>query len=179
MRRRFEQRGAAIRRTVRAIVAVVSIATMSLAAAPLSGAEDDVGPNTERDAAVMAVLDEYMDGLNDLDMERHVSTYRFPHYRHASGKIVVWQTPEEAMPILKAPPAERRAAARRVLDKDWHRSVWTQRDIVQGDSRKVHVATQFVRLREDGSEIATYDSLYVLTYEDGRWAIKGRSSFAP
>jgi hypothetical protein len=57
--------------------------------------------------------------------------------------------------------------------------VWTRRDIVQADDTKVHVATTFVRLRKDGSEIASYDSLYVMTFQDGRWGIKGRSSFAP
>ena len=39
--------------------------------------------------------------------------------------------------------------------------------------------TRFVRLREDGSEISAFDSLYVLTHESERWGIKGRSSFAP
>ena len=33
--------------------------------------------------------------------------------------------------------------------------------------------------RADGSEIAACDSLYVMTLQDGRWGIKGRSSFAP
>ena len=39
--------------------------------------------------------------------------------------------------------------------------------------------TQFTRYRSDGSVIASYESLYVLTYEVGRWGIKLRSSFAP
>ena len=132
-----------------------------------------------RDAAVWAVLDRYMDALNALDVEGHVATYHFPHYRHASGEIVVWQNAEEAMPILAVPPEERRAALRRALEPDWHRSEWTAREIVQGDDRKVHVATRFVRLRADGIVIKRFDSLYVLTLEDGRWGIRGRSSFAP
>jgi hypothetical protein len=134
---------------------------------------------TARDVEIMGILDRYMDGLNDLDMEGHVATYHFPHYRHASGEIVIWQTPSEAMPILELPMEERKAAVRKLLAKDWDRSVWTKREIVQGDDQKVHVATQFVRLRKDGSVIATYDSLYVMTRQDGRWGIKGRSSFAP
>jgi len=132
-----------------------------------------------RDAEIMGVLDRYMDALNDLDIEGHVATYHFPHYRHAGGRIVVWETAREAMPILEAPEEERRAALRKVLEPDWHRSEWTQRDIVQGDDQKVHVVTRFVRLREDGSVIETFDSLYVMTYESDRWGIKGRSSFAP
>ena len=31
----------------------------------------------------------------------------------------------------------------------------------------------------DGSVIATFDSLYVMTRQNGRWGIRGRSSFAP
>ncbi len=134
---------------------------------------------TPRDEQVMAVLDQYMDAINDLDMKRHVDTYHFPHFRHASGGLSVWQNELEAMPILAAPEGERRQRLREALGPNWHRSEWTRREIVQGDDTKVHVITTFVRLREDGSEIAAYDSLYVLTFEDGRWAIKGRSSFAP
>jgi len=72
-----------------------------------------------------------------------------------------------------------RKSLRALWRPDWHRSAWTRRDIVQADDTKVHVVTTFVRLREDGGQIASYDSLYVLTYQDDRWAIKGRSSFAP
>jgi len=132
-----------------------------------------------RDEQVMAVLDQYMNALNDLDMERHVATYHFPHFRLASGEITLWQNALEAMPILAAPESERRLRLREVLDPTWHRSEWTRREIVQGDDTKVHVVTTFVRLRADGSEIAAFESLYVLTFEEGRWAIRGRSSFAP
>lgn len=132
-----------------------------------------------RDREIMAVLDRYLDALNVLDLEGHVSTYHFPHYRHASGKIVIWQSAEEAVPLLRGPRSERRAALRAALEPDWHRSEWRRRDIVQGDLEKVHVVTRFDRLREDGSVIKSFDSLYVMTYESGRWAVKGRSSFAP
>ena len=132
-----------------------------------------------RDREVMAVLERYMDALNQLDIEAHVATYHFPHYRHASGQVTVWQTPLEANPILGVPPPERRSRLRAVLEPDWHRSEWTQREIIQGDSRKVQVATRFVRLREDGTTITAFDSLYVLTQHHGRWGIQGRSSFAP
>ena len=156
--------------------------------AGLSGACAATGPrgveDPERDAAITAVLDVYMEGLNALDLERHVSTYHFPHFRHASGRVVVWATPEEALPVLVMPEADRLEAVRAVLEPDWDRSEWTRRDIVQADDEKVHVATTFVRLRADGSVIRTFDSLYVLTFEAGadgepRWGIKGRSSFAP
>jgi len=42
----------------------------------------------------------------------------------------------------------------------------------------VHVDTKFSRYREDGSLIGSFDSLYIVTKEDGRWGVKLRSSFA-
>jgi len=145
----------------------------------LAGGAAPVFADSERDAQVMAVLDRYMDALNDLDLEQHVSTYHFPHFRLAGGEIALWTTAEEAMPLLRLPAGEHAGQLRRILGEGWHRSLWTKREIVQADASKVHVATRFVRLRADGSEIAAFDSLYVMTRQDGRWGIKGRSSFAP
>ena len=160
------------------------IGILTLLVLALGGASTGLGPaygaaHAERDASIMEVLDRYMDALNALDIEGHVSTYHFPHYRHAGGVVVVWQDAAEAMPILRVPVGERRAALRNALEPDWHRSEWTRREIVQGDDAKAHVATRFVRLREDGTVIKTFESLYVMTLEGGRWGIRGRSSFAP
>ena len=52
-------------------------------------------------------------------------------------------------------------------------------EVVQADDTKVHVVVEFARYRADGSELARYQSLYVVTREAGRWGIRGRSSFAP
>ena len=60
----------------------------------------------------------------------------------------------------------------------WHHSVWTHRNIVQASSNKVHVDTQFTRYKTDGKVLGVYESLYVLTNEDGRWGVKLRSSYA-
>lgn len=161
-------------------VILLAVCVVVGAAVPVTlAAEVPAGPDDARDAAIHRVLDQYMAALNALDLEAHVETYHFPHFRFASGKIVVWQTPEEAIPLLKAPEAERRRNLRQVLEPDWFRSAWTRREIVQGDAGKVHVVTRFDRLREDGSVIKSFDSLYVMTFEAGRWGIRGRSSFAP
>jgi hypothetical protein len=44
---------------------------------------------------------------------------------------------------------------------------------------EVHVDTLFTRYRTDGSVIGSFESLYVVTKEQGRWGIKLRSSMAP
>ncbi len=44
---------------------------------------------------------------------------------------------------------------------------------------KGHFDTRFARYRADGSLIGHFDSIYVVTLEDGHWGVKARSSFAP
>ncbi|MGH9845390.1 MAG: hypothetical protein ACREEM_42295 [Blastocatellia bacterium] len=61
---------------------------------------------------------------------------------------------------------------------DWHHSRWDRRRIVHAAADKIHVDTKFTRYRADGSRIGSYESLYILTKEDGRWGVKLRSSFA-
>jgi len=116
---------------------------------------------------IYAVLDAYLDGFNKRDAKIHYATYHFPHYRLASGKLTVLETAADSVKFSKG-----------LVQSDWHHSKWDHRNVVQASADKVHVDTRFTRYRADGSVIATYESLYVLTKEDGRWGIKLRSSFA-
>ena len=50
-------------------------------------------------------------------------------------------------------------------------------EVATGSDTKAHVATLVRRFRDDGSEIVTFESLYILIKEEGRWGIKFRSSF--
>ena len=122
------------------------------------------------DRQVMDVLDNYMASFNALDIESHRSTYHFPHYRLASGRMRVIEsgdklTFDDFMDVLK--------------EIGWHHSNWDKREISMRSEDKIHVNTRFTRYREDGSSIGSYDSLYVLTKENGKWGVKMRSSFAP
>jgi hypothetical protein len=134
-------------------------------------AAQDVSPEDraaiEKD--VMAVLDEYMDAFNSRDVDAWETTFHFPHYRLASGRMNVLDSPGQQNPALFA------ALAR----TGWDHSGWGRRDIVQLSASKVHVATTFIRYREDGSVLSRFESLYIMTLEDGRWGVKLRSSFAP
>jgi hypothetical protein len=123
-------------------------------------------------AAVMKVLDDYMEpfsGFEALDIEAWERTMHFPHYRLASGEMKIQHSPGEL-------PLE---TVKRALGEEWHHSKWQRRSIVHLSASKVHVDTNFARFRKDGSVIASYDSLYILTKEDGRWGVKMRSSMAP
>lgn len=134
----------------------------------VAGAQPESIP-TPAEREVMAVLDEFMAAFNALDVERWEATFHFPHYRLASG----------AMHVLEAPGGQPVEQLKAYLKAEgWHRSEWARREIVHFSDTKVHVDTAFTRFRQDGSAIGTYDSLYVLTKEEGRWGVKLRSSFA-
>lgn len=119
---------------------------------------------------VFAVLDKFMLSFNAMDPVAHVTTYHFPHFRLARGSMKSWETEKEVIEthkrIFKALPAT-----------GWHKSSWVHRKIISLSESKVHVDTQFRRVRKDGTEIKTARSLYVLIKVDGKWGIKLRSSF--
>ena len=115
----------------------------------------------------MQLLDAYMDGWNRADLKAWEGTFHFPHYRLASGRMsVLDRAGVQQPPSLWGP------------ESDWHHSAWDRRRIVHASPAKVHVDTQFSRFRSDGSRIGSYDSLYIVTKENGRWGVKLRSSFA-
>jgi hypothetical protein len=121
---------------------------------------------------VMAVLDAFMTAFNHRDAAAEERTYHFPHYRLASGN----------MRVLDAAGPQTQAVLnttyKNFTDSGWDHSAWSRRKIVHLSADKAHVDTQFTRYRKDGSVIGAFDSLYVVTKENGRWGIKLRSSFA-
>jgi hypothetical protein len=62
---------------------------------------------------------------------------------------------------------------------EWDHSAWDRREVIHAGADKVHIDTRFTRYRKDGSVIGGFDSIYVVTRENGHWGIKIRSSFAP
>ncbi len=116
---------------------------------------------------VLQVLDEYMRTFNSGDAKAWQKTYQFPHYRLASGKMAVLETATLDSTVFK-----------RLKQSGWHHSQWDHREIIQASNDKVHVDTRFSRYREDGTLIGRYESLYIVTKENGRWGVKFRSSYA-
>lgn len=115
------------------------------------------------------VLDDYIKTFSAKDLKGWEGTYQFPHYRLASGKMIV---------LEKAGLRDSATVFGPLIKAGWEYSKWDHRNIIQASDTKVHVDTKFTRFRKDGSVIASYESLYVLTKEDGRWGVKLRSSFA-
>jgi hypothetical protein len=117
----------------------------------------------------LRVLDDYFGAFNALDPEALDRTFHFPHFRLLGAALTTEQQPGiQTIDTMKT-----------LLGPEWHHTDWVERRIVQQSADKVHVAATFTRVREDGSTIGIFESLYVVTCENGRWAIKLRSSFAP
>jgi hypothetical protein len=146
------------------ITAMLAIA--AFVAPGLSSAE----PNDPSHQA-MRVLDEFMAAFNARDEKAWLATLHFPHVRVASGKTRLDATPEEMMSSFDFEQFAKQF--------DWDHSAWLSRDVVQSGPDKVHVVVRFARYRADGSVSAEFDSLYIVARREGRWAVVGRSSFAP
>lgn len=118
--------------------------------------------------AAMACLDAFMTAFNARDVKAFETTFNFPSVRLASGKLAIIE------PGYHHPGMFDQGAL-----KDWHHSAWERREVIHAGEDKVHIDTRFTRYRADGSVIGGFDSIYVVTKEDGHWGVKARSSFAP
>jgi hypothetical protein len=119
-------------------------------------------------AAATKCLDDFMAAFNARDPEAHVKTFNFPSVRFASGKMVILNKDDFT-------PQRYQTEAL----KEWDHSKWERRNVVHAGADKVHFDTRFTRYRKDGSVIGGYDSIYIVTCENGHWGIKARSSFTP
>ncbi|MFI4934723.1 MAG: hypothetical protein ACHP7N_08915 [Caulobacterales bacterium] len=119
-------------------------------------------------AGAMKCLDDFMTAFNARDIPAWERTFNFPSVRLASGTLAVLEagsmTPERFVSGAL---------------KEWDHSAWERREVIHAGADKVHIDTRFTRYRADGSVIGGFDSIYVVTRENGHWGVKARSSFAP
>ena len=118
--------------------------------------------------AAMKVLDDFMAAFNARDVAAWDATFNFPSVRLASGKLVT----------INAGDHKPEMFAKGAL-ANWDHSAWERREVIHAGEDKVHIDTRFSRYRKDGSLIGGFNSVYVITKENGHWGVKIRSSFAP
>ena len=119
-------------------------------------------------AAAQKVLDDFMVAFNARDIDAFEMTFNFPSVRLASQGLV----------ILKLGDMKRERFTTGAL-AEWDHSQWDRREVIHAGPDKVHIDTRFTRYRKDGSVIGGFDSIYVITREQGHWGVKIRSSYAP
>ena len=119
-------------------------------------------------AGAMQCLDAFMTAFNARDVKAFEATFNFPGVRLASNKMV----------IIEAGYHQRGMFERGAL-AEWDHSAWERREVIHAGPDKVHFDTRFTRYRKDGGVIGGFNSIYVVTREDGHWGVKARSSYAP
>jgi hypothetical protein len=117
-----------------------------------------------------AAMDGFMAAFNARDAEAiRTRWFHFPHVRFHSGTVTVMQRPEDYHNLVWNRDGQ---------SAGWARSEWDYVAVIDAGPEKVHFRVQFTRFRGDGTPIASYRSLYIVTLLAGRWAIQGRSSWA-
>ena len=119
-------------------------------------------------AAATRCLDDFMTAFNARDIEAWQKTFNFPSVRLASNTMVIIEAGYHQPGMF-----DRGALA------EWDHSAWERREVIHAGPDKVHLDTRFTRYRKDGSVIGGFNSIYVVTCEDGHWGVKARSSYAP
>lgn len=121
------------------------------------------------EAQAQRVARAFVDAFSARDDAAQRETMNFPHVRLASGRVLVWDTPEDFVT-----PFDRLAER-----EGWDRSTLDAADPVHSTRDKVHLAVTFSRYGRDGERYAEHHALWVVTNQDGHWGIQARSSFAP
>ena len=124
--------------------------------------------HAEAIAAAVKVLDDFMAAFNARDVAAWDRTFNFPSVRLASNLLVILEAGDHQPAMFDQGALS-----------DWDHSAWERRDVIHAGRDKVHFDTRFTRYRADGSVIGGFDSIYVVTCEDGHWGVKARSSYAP
>ena len=114
-----------------------------------------------------AFLEPYKKGI-ELAVEEVNAACNFPHVRLAGGKVVVW--PNHGDYKLKDFVAR--------AGDGWDHSKWDERTPIHVGDKKVHLKVKFSRWKKDGSLIGRFETIYIVTHQDGHWGIQARSSFA-
>ena len=60
----------------------------------------------------------------------------------------------------------------------WARTTWQTIDVQRESADKVHLDVRINRFDINDQLIADFDSLWVITFKNGKWAAQFRSSFA-
>lgn len=118
--------------------------------------------------AAQKVLDDFMAAFNARDIPAFEATFNFPSVRLASNTLVI---------LNKGDMKPERFTTGAL--SQWDHSAWERRHVIHAGADKVHIDTRFTRYRKDGSVVGGFDSIYVITNENGHWGVKARSSYAP
>lgn len=141
--------------------------------ARLAAGFDDLS-EAERKAsaeAAVAAVERYLDAFNARDEVAMTAALVFPHVRVGRGGVRVWKSAAEYMDGFDFDAFAERLG--------WERSEADTMEAIQVGARGVNVAVRITRYAAGAARIHSFDTIYLVTEEDGRWGIRAGSSIAP
>ena len=125
----------------------------------------------DNDIAIKAALDvmeAHIVALNARDEAKIAATLHFPHIRLSNTDQKTWETPDSYFADFRIRAGD-----------SWNRSKFHDIQVVRASDNKVHLDAQIIRYDFNDEVITKFRSLWIITCENGHWAAKFRSSFAP
>ncbi len=141
--------------------------------ARLAAGFDDLS-EADREATVsagVAAVERYLAAFNARDEEAMTAALHFPHVRVGVGRARVWESAAEYLEGFDFDAFAERLG--------WERSEADTMEAIQVGDRGVNVAVRITRFGAGDARIHSFDTVYLVTEEDGRWAIRAGSSIAP
>lgn len=136
---------------------------------PVAGYDRPMAEADDAEVAARHVAEEFVEGFNARDDQRHRDLMNFPSVILVRGECKIWHRPEDySVPWDKLASSE-----------GWHRSTLDSAEVVQAGEDKVHLLVAFSRFDRDDVKYSTRQGLWVITEVDGHWGIQCRSSFPP
>jgi hypothetical protein len=105
-----------------------------------------------------------LNGLRENDL---ADTLHFPHFRLVGTTLDCWPSAETYLSDFRARAGDH-----------WARTTWQTIDVQRESADKVHLDVRINRFDINDQLIADFDSLWVITFKNGKWAAQFRSSFA-
>lgn len=119
-----------------------------------------------------AVARAFIDAFNNRDPQALADTINFPHVRLANGRFTWLET--------RADFLARQARAEAALQaEEWSHTVMESIDVVHEGPDKVHLAIEHTRRHADDTVYQRFETLWIVTLQDGHWGIQFRSSYLP
>ena len=126
----------------------------------------------ESEAGALAAMDGFIDALNARDDQALCDLLHVPHVRISGNGVAIWADRQELEASYLREFYERAGPG-------WDHTVLDSKEVIHSSEHKVHLLIQFTRYGEDGAAMATFRSLWIMVFADGRWGAQARSSFAP
>ena len=123
--------------------------------------------NKKASEAAREVMRLHLKALNSLKEDDLVETLHFPHYRLVGTKLNCWKSKATYLSDFRMRAGE-----------EWARTAWSSINIQRESRNKVHLIVEISRFNSENKLIKSFDSFWVITFKDGRWAVQFRSSFA-